>query len=62
MGKATKQTKAQMANVNLSCKSRGCGTKDECLTSGDPTHIPKGMDEKGLERGADDVIVGEGLK
>ena len=34
-------------------------------SSGDPTHIPKGMVEKGLERESDDVIVGvkaEGLK
>ena len=56
-----------MVNVSRSCKSRGCGTKDECLTSGDPTHIPKGMVEKGLERESDEVIVGvkkktEGLK
>ena len=39
--------------------------KDQCLTSGDPTHIPNGMVEKGLERESDDVIVGvkaEGLK
>ena len=36
-----------------------------CLTSGDPTHISKGMVEKGLERESDEVIVGvkaEGLK
>ena len=65
MGKVAKQTKALMVNVNRSCKSRGCGTKDQCLTSGDPTHISKGMVEKGLERESDDVIVGvkaEGLK
>ena len=36
--------------------------KDKCLTSGDPTHIPKGMVEKGLERESDDVIVGDKLK
>lgn len=59
MGKAANQAEAQMVNVNRSCKSRGCGTKDECLTSGDPTHIPKGMVEKGLERESDEVIVGE---
>ena len=29
-----------------------------CLTSGDPTHISKGMVEKGLERESDEVIVG----
>ena len=34
-------------------------TKDWCLTSGDPTHIPGGMVGKGLERESDDVIVGE---
>ena len=59
MGKVAVQTEALMVNVNRSCKSRGCGTKDECLTSGDPTHIPKGMVEKGLERESDDVIVGK---
>ena len=69
MGKVAIQTEARMVNVNRSCKSRGCGTKDWCLTSGDPTHIPGGMvekgleresdDEKGLERESDDVIVGE---
>ena len=48
-----------MVNVSRSCKSRGCGTKDQCLTSGDPTHMPRGMVEKGLERESDDVIVGE---
>ena len=47
-----------MVNVNRSCKSRGCGTKDQCLTLGDPTHMPKGVVEKGLERESDDVIVG----
>ena len=59
MGKVAPQTEALKVNVNRNCKSRGCGTKDECLTSGDPTHIPKGMVEKGLERESDDVIVGE---
>ena len=59
MGKVALQTEARMVNVNRSCKSRGCGTKDWCLTSGDPTHIPGGMVEKGLERESDDVIVGE---
>lgn len=64
MGKIANQIEARMVNVNRSCKSRGCGTKDECLTSGAPTHIPrgkslKGMVEKGLERESDDVIVGE---
>lgn len=64
MGKVALQTKAQMVNVNRNCKSRGCGTKDECLTSGDPTHISKrkkslqDMVEKGLERESDEVIVG----
>ena len=65
MGKVAYQTKAQKVNVNRSCKSRGCGTKDLWLTSGDPTHKPKGMVEKGLERESDDVILGikaEGLK
>lgn len=62
MGKVANQTKAQKVNVNRSCKSRGCGTKDWCLTSGDPTHIPNGMAEKGLERESDDVIVGEGRR
>lgn len=62
MGKVASQTKAQKVNVNRSCKSRGCGTKDWCLTSGDPTHIPNGMAEKGLERESDDVIVGEGRR
>lgn len=62
MGKVANQTKAQKVNVNRSCKSRGCGTKDWCLTSGDPTHIPDGMVEKGLERESDDVIVGEGRR
>ena len=33
--------------------------KDQCLTSGDPTHILKGMVGKGLERESDDVIVGK---
>ena len=33
--------------------------KDQCLTSGDPTHISKDMVEKGLEMESDDVIVGE---
>ena len=59
MGKVAYQTEALRVNVNRSCKSRGCGTKDQCLTSGDPTHISKGMVEKGLERESDDVIVGE---
>ena len=59
MGKVARQTKAQKVNVNRSCKSRGCGTKDQRLTSGDPTHILKGMVEKGLERESDDIIVGE---
>ena len=59
MGKVAYQTEARMVNVNRSCKSRGCGTKDWCLTSGDPTHIPRGMVEKGLERESDEVIVGE---
>ena len=59
MGKVANQTKAQKVNVNRSCKSRGCGMKDQCLTSGDPTHISKGMVEKGLERESDDVKVGE---
>lgn len=59
MGKVANKTETQKVNVNRSCKSRGCGTKDECLTSGDPTHIPKGMVEKGLERESDEVIVGE---
>lgn len=59
MGKVAPQTEALKVNVNRNCKSRGCGTKDECLTSGDPTHIPKGMVEKGLERESDEVIVGE---
>ena len=65
MGKVAIQAKARKVNVNRSCKSRGCGTKDWCLTSGDPTHIPRGMVEKGSERESDDVIVGvkaEGLK
>lgn len=65
MGKVARQTKAQRVNVNRSCKSRGCGTKDECLTLGDPTHISKDMVEKGLGRESDEVIVGikpEGLK
>ena len=65
MGKVAKQTEARKVNVNRSCKSRGCGTKDWCLTSGGSTHILKGMVEKGLERESDDVIVGvkaEGLK
>ena len=57
--KVALQTEARMVNVNRSCKSRGCGTKDWCLTSGDPTHIPGGMVEKGLERESDEVIVGE---
>ena len=57
MGKIAKQIEAQMVNVNRNCKSRGCGTKDEYLTSGDPTHISKDMVEKGLERESDDVIV-----
>lgn len=59
MGKVANQTEARKVNVNRSCKSRGCGTKDECLTPGDPTHIPRGMVEKGLERESDEVIVGE---
>ena len=59
MGKIASQIEARMVNVNRSCKSRGCGTKDECLTSGDPTHISEDMVEKGLERESDDVIVGE---
>ena len=59
MGKVARQTKAQKVNVNRSCKSRGCGTKDWCLTSGGPTHISEDMVEKGLERESDDVIVGE---
>ena len=59
MGKVALQTEARMVNVNRSCKSRGCGTKDWSLTSGDPTHIPRGMVEKGLERESDEVIVGE---
>ena len=65
MGKVAKQTEARKVNVNRSCKSRGCGTKDWCLTSGGPTHISEDMVEKGLERESDDVIVGvkaEGLK
>ena len=65
MGEIAIQIEALMVNVSRSCKSRGCGTKDQCLTSGDPTHISKGMVEKGLERESDDVIVGvkaEGLK
>ena len=65
MGKAANQAEAQMVNVNRSCKSRGCGTKDECLTLGDPTHVSEDMVEKGLERESDEVIVGvkaEGLK
>ena len=33
--------------------------KDQCLTSGDPTHISEDMVEKGLERESDEVIVGE---
>ena len=57
MGKVARQTEALMVNVYRSCKSRGCGMKDLCLTSGDPTHILKGMVEKGLERESDDVIV-----
>jgi len=28
VGKVAVQTKAQMVNVNRSCKSRGCGMKD----------------------------------
>jgi len=28
VGKVARQTKAQKVNVNRSCKSRGCGTKD----------------------------------
>ena len=59
MGKVARQTEARKVNVSQSCKSRGCGTKDWSLTSGDPTHIPRGMVEKGLERESDDVIVGE---
>ena len=59
MGKVAVQTEALKVNVNRSCKSRGCGTKDVCLTSGDPTHILKGMVGKGLERESDDVIVGK---
>lgn len=59
MGKVATQTEALMVNVNRSCKSRGCGMKDWCLTSGDPTHVSKNMVEKGLERESDDVIVGE---
>ena len=59
MGKVAKQTEARKVNVNRSCKSRGCGTKDWCLTSGGPTHISEDMVEKGLERESDDVIVGE---
>ena len=50
---------------NRNCKSRGCGTKDSCLTLGDPTHISFDMVEKGLGRESDEVIVGvitEGLK
>ena len=65
MGKVALQTKALMVNVSRSCKSRGCGTKDKCLTLGDPTHISKDMVEKGLGRESDEVIVGvttEGLK
>lgn len=62
MGKVAVQIKAQKVNVNRSCKSRGCGTKDESLTSGDPTHISKDMVEKGLERESDEVIVGETAK
>ncbi len=50
MGKVANQTKAQMVNVNRSRKSRGCGTKDSCLSSRDPIHISKGVVEKGLER------------
>ncbi len=59
MGKIAYQIKAPKVNVNRSCKSRGCGTKDWCLTSGDPTHILEDMVEKGLERESDEVIVGE---
>ena len=59
MGKVAKQTEARKVNVNRSCKSRGCGTKDWCLTSGGSTHISEDMVEKGLERESDDVIVGE---
>ena len=59
MGEIASQIEALMVNVSRSCKSRGCGTKDQCLTSGDPTHIRKGMVEKGLERESDDVIVGK---
>ena len=44
MGKVALQTEARMVNV---------------ITSGDPTHIPRGMVEKGLERESDEVIVGE---
>ena len=33
--------------------------KISVLPLGGPTHIPKGMVEKGLERESDDVIVGE---
>ena len=58
MGKIAKQIEAQMVNVNRNCKSRGCGTKDECLTLGDPTHVSEDMVEKGLERESDEVIVG----
>lgn len=56
MGKVAIQTEVLMVNVNQSCKSRGYGTKDECLTSGGPTHIPKGMVEKGLERESEAVL------
>ena len=59
MGKVAIQTEARMVNVNRSCKSRGCGMKDKCLTSGGSADMPKGMVEKGLERESDDVIVGE---
>ena len=56
MGKVAHQTKAQRVNANRSCKSRGCGAKDECLTSGDPTRILKSMVKKGLERESNDVM------
>jgi len=58
VGKIASQTEALMVNVNRSCKLRGCGTKDWCLTSGDPTHISEEMVEKGLERESDEVIAG----
>lgn len=32
-GKVANKTETQKVNVNRSCKSRGCGTKDQCLTS-----------------------------